>query len=245
MESSIKPVKNSEYFCPICIVKKTKKTVTTRCGHQFCCDCFWIWADKNNSCPICRSTLLNSHHEIEGLYDRRSELINEIVDLVDEYDFNKLEVSRISNDLDDIKLEIDELKPILEEIQMYKKNPQKAMKMLDKRRKTEGIKIKNRQKILKKQMLDELILGEYYFKVSMFPIRYHYRDDDDDDFSEAFEIFNTKDEGIYTTSTKCQCNWCTRGWGHGLSLTECEVTSKIRKEYMEKLAFEFFESFSF
>ena len=41
-------------------------------------------------------------------------------------------------------------------------------------------------------MLDELIMGEYYFKVSMFPTNYHYRDDDDD-FSEAFEIFNTKD----------------------------------------------------
>ena len=65
--------------------------------------------------------------------------------------------------------------------------------MLEKRRKKEGIKIKNRQKILKKHMLDELIMGEYYFKVSIFTSSYHYRDDDDD-FSEAFEIFNKKDE---------------------------------------------------
>ena len=82
MDTCIKTAQNQEYFCSICITNKNTKNVTTRCGHQFCSDCFWIWADKNNSCPICRSKLLNSHHEIEDLYDRRSELINEIVDLV-------------------------------------------------------------------------------------------------------------------------------------------------------------------
>ncbi len=45
--------------CPICFntLAQTNKTIT-RCGHQFCGDCFIKHIKSSNSCPSCRGLLI-------------------------------------------------------------------------------------------------------------------------------------------------------------------------------------------
>jgi hypothetical protein len=43
---------NTYSICMICLESTTAKPIA--CGHQFHSRCIKIWADKYNSCPLCR-----------------------------------------------------------------------------------------------------------------------------------------------------------------------------------------------
>ena len=44
-------------LCVICLEYTTLCPVNTKCGHKFHKKCLKPWADKYNSCPICREAL--------------------------------------------------------------------------------------------------------------------------------------------------------------------------------------------
>jgi hypothetical protein len=44
-------------LCVICLEHTTAFPSTTKCGHKFHKKCIKPWADKYNSCPICRKPL--------------------------------------------------------------------------------------------------------------------------------------------------------------------------------------------
>jgi hypothetical protein len=45
-------------ICPICLenIKKEKKL---KCNHSFCKNCIKTWKHENNTCPICRSVIID------------------------------------------------------------------------------------------------------------------------------------------------------------------------------------------
>jgi hypothetical protein len=49
--------KSKNNFCAICcsnINSDKKKGYLKVCTHYFCYDCIKIWADKENTCPLCK-----------------------------------------------------------------------------------------------------------------------------------------------------------------------------------------------
>jgi len=42
--------------CPICLNNNTNYITT--CSHHFCKECIQSWTEKNNSCPICRRSII-------------------------------------------------------------------------------------------------------------------------------------------------------------------------------------------
>jgi hypothetical protein len=52
--------------CLICTEKLTlENCVNTECKHSFCNTCFWKWTKEQNSCPLCRSSILVNSEELK------------------------------------------------------------------------------------------------------------------------------------------------------------------------------------
>ena len=154
--------------CTICLDKiKVTEIVTTRCGHWFCKECFWKWTKQNNKCPNCREELIERDRSDElammRLLERRREVADDVDNLRDE---KKILVTRIKNQrknirrkrdlLKNLKEEIEENTVIMDEIDMWKKNPKLASKMMEERLEKIGEKKRKAQIYNMKFMLRQL-----------------------------------------------------------------------------------------
>jgi len=97
--------------CSVCYTDLTlKNIVNTKCNHLFCKECFWKWADENNSCPMCRKNIISQTkmmmEEETKYYDTISCLQNDLYELEDK----------------------------IFELTKFKKNPDKYMKEFMKKR---------------------------------------------------------------------------------------------------------------
>ena len=71
--------------CPICDEKLTlENTVNTECNHKFCKTCFWKWTKENNTCALCRHSILANSEELRDfqhiriLSQQRGELSRQV-----------------------------------------------------------------------------------------------------------------------------------------------------------------------
>lgn len=253
MLNTIKNLKKKvfiEQSCTICMENiPHNKTVTTRCNHHFCNDCFWKWCSKNNTCPNCRTELMDKNREEElnmkNLLERRDEIIDQVEEYYEESDRLKRLIKRrqhcyekISDKYNQLENELYELHQEANEVFLYKRNPKKAMKMLDKRIKKRGIRIKREQLIKKKLVLKELLHITSNKAHEAFSINNNSNINDFDDFSDGFYIFNTQETGEYCTSIKCKCTVCSMDWSQRTDIRDasgempvCEIIQQIRNEY--------------
>ena len=231
--------------CSICMENiPDNKMVTTRCNHHFCNDCFWKWCEKNNTCPNCRADLMDKNREQElnmkNLLERRDEIMEQVQEYYEESDKmqdlidNKLQqYNKLQNNYHQIEDELYELKDEVKEVRMYRKNPKKAMKMLDKRIKKRGMRIYQEQKIKKKIVLNELLHGDEYYSDT--------ESEYDDDFSDGFDIFKSEESGEYCASVKCKCEVCSMEWSQLTDIRDasgelpvCRVKKAIRDEWQKE-----------
>ena len=71
--------------CPICDDElNISNCVSTECDHQFCKTCFWKWIKTNNSCPLCRKSVLANSEELEEhkymrrMLEQRTEILSQL-----------------------------------------------------------------------------------------------------------------------------------------------------------------------
>jgi hypothetical protein len=154
--------------CTICLDKiKVTDIVTTRCGHWFCKDCFWKWTKQNNKCPNCREELIERDRSEElsmmRLLDRRREIVAENEILREEKKIltrrlrdQRKNIRRKRDILDELKDEILENEEIMDEIELWKRNPKLALKKMSERLEEIGKKKEKEQKLNMKFMLKQL-----------------------------------------------------------------------------------------
>lgn len=230
--------------CSVCMENiPHNKMVTTRCNHHFCNDCFWKWCEKNNTCPNCRADLMDKNREQElnmkNLLERRDEIMERVQEYYEESDKmqdiidNKLQLyNKLQNDYHQMEDELYELKDEVKEVRMYRKNPKKAMKMLDKRMKKRGIRIYEEQKIKKKIVLNQLLHGDEYYSDT---------ESEYDDFSDGFDIFKSEESGEYCARIKCNCDVCSLNWSQLSDIRDasgelpvCRVIKAVRDEWQKE-----------
>lgn len=231
--------------CSVCMENiPHNKMVTTRCNHHFCNDCFWKWCEKNNTCPNCRADLMEKNREQElnmkNLLERRDEIMEQVQEYYEESDKmqelidNKLhQYNKLQDDYHQIEDELYELKDEVKEVRMYRKNPKKAMKMLDKRIKKRGMRIYREQKIKKRIVLNQLLHGDEYYSDT--------ESEYDDDFSDGFDIFKSEETGEYCARVKCDCDVCSMEWSQRTDIRDatgelpvCRVIKTIRDEWQKE-----------
>tara|TARA_Y100000741_G_C18229091_1_gene549073 strand:- start:147 stop:1418 length:1272 start_codon:yes stop_codon:yes gene_type:complete len=154
--------------CTICLEKiKVTEIVTTRCGHWFCKDCFWKWTKQDNKCPNCREELIERDRSEElsmmRLLDRRREIVAENEILREEKKIltrrlrdQRKNIRRKRDILDELKDEILENEEIMDEIELWKRNPKLALKKMSERLEEIGKKKEKEQKYNMKFMLKQL-----------------------------------------------------------------------------------------
>ncbi len=88
--------------CPICSDEITlENSVNTECNHTFCKKCFWKWTKENNTCPLCRHSILANSEElkeqkfIRRMVEQRSELSRQIQHFTDKIKWLKREANRL------------------------------------------------------------------------------------------------------------------------------------------------------
>lgn len=88
--------------CPICSDELTlENTVNTECNHTFCKKCFWKWTKENNTCPLCRHSILANSDElkeqkfIRRMIEQRSELSRQIQHFTEKIKWLKKEANRL------------------------------------------------------------------------------------------------------------------------------------------------------
>lgn len=103
ISSKVTPLNNYECVenCLICNKELTiGNSVTPMCKHTHCYECFWKWAEKNDTCPFCRKKLIprNREKELEmlNLIERRSEIRVSLENLYNEYDIKKAHFNAIN-----------------------------------------------------------------------------------------------------------------------------------------------------
>jgi hypothetical protein len=47
--------------CSICLTELDRFTQRLDCGHEFHNDCINLWLIKNNTCPMCRENIIETH----------------------------------------------------------------------------------------------------------------------------------------------------------------------------------------
>ena len=118
ISSKVTPLNNYENFeyCLICNTELTiRNSVTPLCKHTHCYECFWKWAEKNDTCPFCRSKLIprNREKELEliNLLERRNAIRISLENLYNEYDIKKTHYKKIKiyNQKKNLNLLINEL----------------------------------------------------------------------------------------------------------------------------------------
>ena len=99
----VTPLDNYENleYCLICNKELTiRNSVTPLCKHTHCYECFWKWAEKNDTCPFCRSKLIPRNREkeleIQNLIERRGEIRVSLENLYNEYDIKKAHFNAIN-----------------------------------------------------------------------------------------------------------------------------------------------------
>ena len=154
--------------CTICLEKiKITEIVTTRCGHWFCKECFWRWTKENNKCPNCREELIERDRAEElammKLLDRRREIADDVDTLREEKRVlvrrlkdQRKNIKRKRDMLKDLKKEILENEEIMDEIELWKRNPKLALKKMGERLEEIGKKKEKEQKYNMKFMLKQL-----------------------------------------------------------------------------------------
>ena len=97
ISSKVTPLNNYVCIetCLICNKELTiRNSVTPLCKHTHCYECFWKWAEKNDTCPFCRNKLIPRNREKElqmlNLIERRSEIRTSLENLYNEYFHNYL-----------------------------------------------------------------------------------------------------------------------------------------------------------
>ena len=112
--------------CSVCYTDLTlKNIVNTKCNHLFCKECFWKWADENNSCPMCRKNIISQ----TKMMMEEENIRNNIYSLMEEETKYYDTISCLQNDLYELEDKIFELTK-------FKKNPDKYMKEFIKKRET-------------------------------------------------------------------------------------------------------------
>ena len=112
--------------CSVCYTDLTvKNIVNTKCNHLFCKECFWKWADENNSCPMCRKNIISQ----TKMMMEEENIRNNIYSLMQEETKYYDTISCLQNDLYELEDKIFELSK-------FKKNPDKYMKEFMKKRET-------------------------------------------------------------------------------------------------------------
>ena len=110
--------------CSVCYTDLTvKNIVNTKCNHLFCKECFWKWADENNSCPMCRTNIISQ----TKMRMEEENIRNNIYSLMEEETKYYDTISCLQNDLYELEDKIFELTK-------FKKNPDKYMKDFMKKR---------------------------------------------------------------------------------------------------------------
>lgn len=110
--------------CSVCYTDLTvKNIVNTKCNHLFCKECFWKWADENNSCPMCRKNIISQ----TKMRIEEENIRNNIYSLMEEETKYYDTISCLQNDLYELEDKIFELTK-------FKKNPDKYMKDFMKKR---------------------------------------------------------------------------------------------------------------
>ena len=135
--------------CAVCYCElNVENIVNTKCSHQFCNICFWKWANDNNTCPMCRDSIVTSNslkNEEANLRGSIFELTQEETNLYDRLDF--------------YKHEHDELERNVFSLRDFQRDPRKHMKKYMKKRR-KHFKIKKEQ--AKEQKLKILLQLESY-----------------------------------------------------------------------------------
>ena len=110
--------------CSVCYTDLTvKNIVNTKFNHLFCKECFWKWADENNSCPMCRTNIISQ----TKMRIEEENIRNNIYSLMEEETKYYDTISCLQNDLYELEDKIFELTK-------FKKNPDKYMKDFMKKR---------------------------------------------------------------------------------------------------------------
>ena len=143
--------------CLICNnILTINNSVTPLCKHTHCYNCFWKWAEKNDTCPFCREKLIprdrKKELEMTNLLERRNEITNSLENLYNDYDIKKAhfniinkKVRYLSNQKKNLKLIISELEykyefiqkkikyklKYFKKIQAWKKNPYLGIKYFE------------------------------------------------------------------------------------------------------------------
>ncbi len=137
--------------CSVCYENlNLQNIVNTRCDHVFCKDCFWKWASNNNTCPMCRSgvvTNVSLNKEESSLRANIFELTQEETGLYDNIDY--------------LRFEERELEETVFQLQKFRREPRKQMKLYMKKRK-KHLNIKKEQ--AKMQKCNVLIQLDTYSK---------------------------------------------------------------------------------
>ena len=88
--------------CPICSDEITlENSVNTECNHTFSKKCFWKWTKENNTCPLCRHSILVNSEElkeqkfIRRMVEQRSELSRQIQHFTEKINWLKKEANRL------------------------------------------------------------------------------------------------------------------------------------------------------
>lgn len=66
-------------LCPICYDDEINIMKITKCGHMFCDMCIKLWLDKNKTCPLCRSELIDSNTLVIKDNPEISNIINSLI----------------------------------------------------------------------------------------------------------------------------------------------------------------------
>ena len=63
LEYNIETGTINESKCPICLDNLTieKNIIKLSCKHEFCIECIAIWCQKKNSCPMCKTSIINKN----------------------------------------------------------------------------------------------------------------------------------------------------------------------------------------
>lgn len=132
--------------CSVCYVDLTvKNIVNTKCNHIFCQECFWKWADENNSCPMCRGTIISK----SKIMKEEEQIRNNIYSLM-------LEETQYYDSLSYLQNELYELENKIFELSKFKKHPEKYMNEYMKKR-DEWIKeVKEKTKKQKEDVITQI-----------------------------------------------------------------------------------------
>ena len=148
MKAEYEKVEKEAYDeCPVCYGSISVKNTCCmpNCNHKMCKNCYYNWLDKQekNTCPMCReevfknnldiktkrSVLQNHLDSLEGevaeMYHERRHIRKSIRDTQDELAQVDDDVNKLYDKHDQLRDEIFDKQQLVDEINEYKRNPEK------------------------------------------------------------------------------------------------------------------------